>query len=87
MFHGLKNLIKVSHVNIDSMIFRLHYTFTVMAGLVGLFINCNHKIDSMLVMLEIPLTVFVLKTYQIDRVKDVFNAYIGEFIASIYIIL
>ena len=56
VFHGLKNLIKVSHVNIDSMIFQLHYTFTVMAGLVGLFINCNHKIGNML---EIPLTVFI----------------------------
>ena len=30
IFRGLKTLIKVSHVHIDSTIFRLHYTFTVM---------------------------------------------------------
>ena len=30
VFRGLKNLIKISHVHIDSTIFRLHYTFTVM---------------------------------------------------------
>ena len=29
VFRGLKGLIKISHVHIDSTIFRLHYTFTV----------------------------------------------------------
>ncbi|GAB0088041.1 Innexin [Sergentomyia squamirostris] len=30
IFRGLKNLIKVSHINIDSPVFRLHYSVTVM---------------------------------------------------------
>lgn len=30
VFRGLKNLIKVSHIHIDSPIFRLHYSITVM---------------------------------------------------------
>uniref|UniRef100_A0A1B0DCM2 Innexin n=1 Tax=Phlebotomus papatasi TaxID=29031 RepID=A0A1B0DCM2_PHLPP len=30
IFRGLKNLIKVSHINIDSPVFRLHYSITVM---------------------------------------------------------
>lgn len=30
IFRGLKNLIKVSHVHIDSPVFRLHYSITVM---------------------------------------------------------
>jgi hypothetical protein len=30
IFRGLKNLVKVSHVRIDSTIFRLHYSLTVM---------------------------------------------------------
>lgn len=30
IFRGLKNLVKVSHVHIDSPIFRLHYSITVM---------------------------------------------------------
>ena len=56
VFRGLKNLIKVSHVHIDSTIFRLHYTFTVMCLLafslivttrqyVGNPIDCVHTKD------------------------------------------
>ncbi|TRY79199.1 hypothetical protein TCAL_05994 [Tigriopus californicus] len=56
IFRGLKNLIKVSHVHIDSTIFRLHYTFTVMCLLafslivttrqyVGNPIDCVHTKD------------------------------------------
>ena len=30
VFRGLKSLIKIGHVKIDSTIFRLHYTFTVL---------------------------------------------------------
>lgn len=30
IFRGLKNLIKVSHIHIDSPVFRLHYSITVM---------------------------------------------------------
>lgn len=30
IFRGLKNLVKVSHVRIDSTVFRLHYSVTVM---------------------------------------------------------
>lgn len=30
IFRGLKNLIKVSHISIDSPVFRLHYSITVM---------------------------------------------------------
>lgn len=30
IFRGLKNFIKVSHVHIDSSVFRLHYSITVM---------------------------------------------------------
>lgn len=30
IFRGLKNLIKVSHIHIDSAVFRLHYSITVM---------------------------------------------------------
>lgn len=30
VFRGLKNLIKVSHLHIDSPVFRLHYSITVM---------------------------------------------------------
>lgn len=30
VFRGLKNLVKVSHIHIDSPIFRLHYSITVM---------------------------------------------------------
>lgn len=30
IFRGLKNLIKVSHISIDSPVFRLHYSLTVM---------------------------------------------------------
>ena len=53
---GLKGLAKVSHVQIDSSIFRLHYTLTVMACLgfsllvtarqyVGNPIDCVHTKD------------------------------------------
>lgn len=56
VFRGLKTLIKVSHVHIDSTIFRLHYTFTVMCLLafslivttrqyVGNPIDCVHTKD------------------------------------------
>jgi len=56
IFRGLKTLIKVSHVHIDSTIFRLHYTFTVMCLLafslivttrqyVGNPIDCVHTKD------------------------------------------
>ncbi len=56
VFRGLKNLIKVGHVQIDSTIFRLHYTFTVMCLLafslivttrqyVGNPIDCVHTKD------------------------------------------
>ncbi|KAK6641077.1 hypothetical protein RUM44_012776 [Polyplax serrata] len=30
IFRGLKNLVKVSHIQIDSAVFRLHYSITVM---------------------------------------------------------
>lgn len=30
IFRGLKNLVKISHVHIDSPVFRLHYSITVM---------------------------------------------------------
>lgn len=30
IFRGLKNLVKISHVNTDSPVFRLHYSITVM---------------------------------------------------------
>jgi len=30
IFRGLKNLVKVSHVKTDSIVFRLHYSITVM---------------------------------------------------------
>lgn len=30
IFRGLKNLIKISHIHIDSPVFRLHYSITVM---------------------------------------------------------
>lgn len=30
IFRGLKNLVKVSHVKTDSLVFRLHYSITVM---------------------------------------------------------
>jgi hypothetical protein len=56
VFRGLKNLAKISHVHIDSTIFRLHYTFTVMCLLafslivttrqyVGNPIDCVHTKD------------------------------------------
>ncbi|XP_065582705.1 innexin shaking-B-like [Artemia franciscana] len=56
IFRGLKNLIKVSHVHIDSSIFRLHYSITVMILLafslivstrqyVGNPIDCIHTKD------------------------------------------
>jgi hypothetical protein len=56
IFRGLKNLIKVSHVHIDSTVFRLHYSITVMMLLafslivttrqyVGNPIDCIHNKD------------------------------------------
>lgn len=30
IFRGLKNLVRVSHVHIDSLVFRSHYSFTVL---------------------------------------------------------
>ncbi|XP_021947499.1 innexin shaking-B isoform X2 [Folsomia candida] len=56
IFRGLKNLVKVSHVRIDSSIFRLHYSLTVMILLafslivttrqyVGNPIDCIHTKD------------------------------------------
>ncbi|XP_059480239.1 innexin shaking-B isoform X5 [Neocloeon triangulifer] len=56
IFRGLKNLIKVSHIHIDSSIFRLHYSITVMILLafslivttrqyVGNPIDCIHTKD------------------------------------------
>ena len=56
VFRGLKHLVKVSHVHIDSTIFRLHYTFTVTCLLafslmvttrqyVGNPIDCVHTND------------------------------------------
>ena len=56
VFRGLKHLVKVSHVHIDSTIFRLHYTFTVTCLLafslmvttrqyVGNPIDCVHTKD------------------------------------------
>ena len=56
LVRGLKGLVKLSHVQIDSSIFRLHYTITVMACLafsllvtarqyVGNPIDCVHTKD------------------------------------------
>ncbi len=56
IFRGLKNLIKVSHIHIDSSVFRLHYSITVMILLafslivttrqyVGNPIDCIHTKD------------------------------------------
>ena len=56
LLRGLKSLVKLSHVQIDSSIFRLHYTITVMACLafsllvtarqyVGNPIDCVHTKD------------------------------------------
>lgn len=56
IFRGLKNLIKISHIHIDSPVFRLHYSLTVMVLIafslivttrqyVGNPIDCVHTKD------------------------------------------
>lgn len=56
IFRGLKNLVKISHIHIDSPVFRLHYSITVMVLIafslivttrqyVGNPIDCVHTKD------------------------------------------
>ncbi|XP_076042304.1 innexin shaking-B-like [Oratosquilla oratoria] len=84
IFRGLKNFIKVSHVHIDSSVFRLHYSITVMILLafslivttrqyVGNPIDCIHA-------KEIPEDVintfcWIHSTYTIP---SAFNKVLGE---------
>ena len=57
VFCGLKGLIKISHVHIDSTVFRLHYLFTVMFLLGFLLMVMTRQYSGN------PITVFILKTY------------------------
>lgn len=84
IFRGLKNLIKINHVHIDSPVFRLHYSITVMILMsfslivttrqyVGNPIDCVHTKD---------LPEDVLNTYcwihSTFSIKSLFNKKLGS---------
>ena len=46
LVRGLKNLVKLSHVQIDSSIFRLHYTITGKRISLGYFHNTDNFVFS-----------------------------------------
>lgn len=84
IFRGLKNLIKVSHIHIDSPVFRLHYSITVMMLIafslivttrqyVGNPIDCVHTKD----IPEDVLNTFcwIHSTYTL---KSAFNKTVGK---------
>lgn len=84
IFRGLKNLIKVSHIHIDSPVFRLHYSITVMILIafslivttrqyVGNPIDCVHTKD----IPEDVLNTFcwIHSTYTL---KSAFNKTVGK---------
>ena len=79
LLRGLKSLVKLSHVQIDSSIFRLHYTITVMACLafsllvttrqyVGNPIDCVHTKDIPEVKKLSPLESFIFSSNSVSLV-------------------